>query len=458
MTDDAFSYTPKQQEILRTVLATNARHVLLYGGSRSGKTFLFCAAIATRAILAPGSRHLILRKFAVNAVESIAMDTMPTVFRLIFPDVGVNWIERHNFFEIDTGARKSEIWIGGLDDKVRADKILGKEYSTIYANEASEISYHIHTHLMSRLAQNVRMASEVASAGLTYLPQRYFADLNPTGRRHWTYRLWTDNVEPVTGRSLDARDYAVGQMNPRDNPLLADSYVSTLENLPPEQRRRFLLGEYGADAPNALWQRDMIKYAPKPEEVIPRLKRIAVSIDPAVSTEVGSDETGIVVVGVDEDDRGYVLDDLSGKFAPNDWARRAVLAYAEWNADVIIAESNQGGAMVEQVIRQHKSTFTDAQLSRIPVKLVSAWKGKALRAEPVAALYAGDKVRHLRVLDALEEQMCAFTPDYDRKKTGESPDRLDAMVHGFTHLFPHLSSQRKRDHRRATVVSSTEWM
>jgi phage terminase large subunit-like protein len=121
-----------------------------------------------------------------------------------------------------------------------------------------------------------------------------------------------------------------------------------------------------------------------------------------------------------------VLDDLSGRYAPHEWAAKAIEAYHRHKADRIIAEVNQGGAMVEATIR-----VIDPKVS---FKSVHASRGKVTRAEPVAALYEQKKVHHVGAFPELEDQCCSFCSDFDRAKSGYSPDRLDALVWALTEL------------------------
>lgn len=149
-------------------------------------------------------------------------------------------------------------------------------------------------------------------------------------------------------------------------------------------------------------------------------KRIVVAIDPAGG---GKDETGIVVVGIDYDGIIYVLEDRSGDYTPSEWGAEAREAYLEWEADRIVAEKNYGGNMVKEVIRQAERGES------LPYDSVNAKKGKRLRAEPVAAKYEDDEIKHAGEFPELERQMTSF-------KTGQrdSPDRMDALVYGCTHV------------------------
>jgi len=189
--------------------------------------------------------------------------------------------------------------------------------------------------------------------------------------------------------------------------------------------RQELEAELLDDVPGALWSRDAIEAARV--TAAPDLSRIVVAIDPAVSSGEGADETGIVVAGLAHDGQAYVLDDLSGRMSPRAWALKAIAAYKRFAADRIVAEVNNGGEMVEATLR---SVQSDA-----PFRALRASRGKAVRAEPVAALYEQGRVHHVGGLPALEDQLCAFTADFDRAASGTSPDRLDALVWAVTDLM-----------------------
>lgn len=423
--------TKKQQALLPFLGRQGAKHTLIYGGSRSGKTFLICYAIATRALRADGSRHGIFRKHAVAVKQAVGGDTFPKLMKLAYPEAAYKWYEQDGVFVFSNG---SEVWCAGLDDKERVDKVLGKEFATVYENEASELSYDAHTTLMTRLAQNVE--STVGHPGP--LPLRNFVDLNPTTQSHWTYKLFVQGVEPESKRPVQRDNYRHFVANPADNENnLPPDYLESLKYLPEAKRKRFFLGEFSGDAADALWSRSVIeRLFVLSDSELPDFVRIVVAVDPATSTDPGSDETGIVVCAMDKDGLGYVLEDASGVMKPEEWGKRAVSLYNYYKADVIVAEKNQGGEMVESTIH------AQSQGRWIPVKLVHASRGKVTRAEPISALYARRRVRHVREFTELEDQMCSFTTGFDRSSAGYSPDRLDALVWGFTELFPGLIEER----------------
>ena len=186
--------------------------------------------------------------------------------------------------------------------------------------------------------------------------------------------------------------------------------------------RQELYAEVLSEMEGALWQREVIertriKHAPD-------LNRIVVAIDPAVTAGEDSDETGIVCVGVDDARHGYVLEDATCKGSPDTWARQAIAVYRRYRADRIVAEVNNGGDLVEHTLRMVDMS--------IPYTSVRASRGKAIRAEPVSALYEQDRVHHVGSFAALEDQMCTFIPG---AKNQGSPDRMDALVWALTQLI-----------------------
>jgi phage terminase large subunit-like protein len=153
---------------------------------------------------------------------------------------------------------------------------------------------------------------------------------------------------------------------------------------------------------------------------VPDMQRVVVGIDPAVTHSANSDETGIVVAGRGVDDRFYVLSDKSIKASPDGWMREAIDAFYLYDADKVIAEVNNGGDLVERLLRTIDSN--------VPYKKVTATRGKMVRAEPIAALYEQKRVSHVGNFDILETQMCEYNGE------GKSPDRMDALVWALTEL------------------------
>lgn len=217
------------------------RHICLYGGSRSGKTFLLVLAVVLRALMYPGSRHLIYRLRLKDAIQSIWLETLPRVLSF-FPGIG-RIIQANEARHVMEFANGSEIWVAGVDDVRSEDSVLGKEYATIYHNEASQIPYLTAWKVRTRLAQKVDgcMARE-------------FVDLNPTTRAHWTYKEFVQKVDPVHSKPGDTRpvenpgQFAAIQLNPGGNAVNLDAeYLASLATAPESMRRRFYLGEYADD-------------------------------------------------------------------------------------------------------------------------------------------------------------------------------------------------------------------
>lgn len=412
-----FRLTPKQVEANR-LLGSSAGHILLRGGARSGKTFVITRAIAIRAMKAPGSRHGAFRQRFNHIKNSIVLDTFPKMMKLCFPEVRYTLNKTDWFVEMPG---KSEIWFGGLDDKDRTEKILGQEFATIYENEASQISYASRNKLVTRLAQN------------TGLKLREYADCNPPNMGHWTYQMFGLGLEPTQRTPLtNPANYGTMQINPVDNPNLPPEFLDQLRALPEKDRRRFMDGEFLPMVDGALWTYEMLDGCRVGKADLPEMERVVIAVDPSGCSgpeDTRSDEIGIVAAGKGKDGIAYVLEDVSGRYSPEAWGRKAIEMSRKHRADRIVAEKNYGGAMVEANIRA-----TDPKAS---VKLVTATRGKTVRAEPIAGLYEQGKVKHLLDpsidLTEMEDQMCNFsTAGYQGMK---SPDRADANIWALSELM-----------------------
>ena len=451
-----FKLTPKQQEFQR-VLTSGAKHILGEGGSRSGKTFALTRATVARAVKAPASRHAILRLRFNHLKASVVLDTFPKVMSLAFPTV------RWELNKTDWYAQlwnDSQIWFGGLDDKERTEKILGQEHATLYFNEASQIPWNSRNLALTRLAQRVTQRIEGQPEQL--LPLREYCDCNPPSKRHWLYQVFHLGRDPESGLALpDAADYAHFRMNPEDNQEnTSPEYLQTLKSLPARLQKRFLLGEYAEATPNALFDdMDIDKWRHLGGD-LPDMLRIVVAIDPSGASDSATQEelaehdmVGIVVVGLGTDGNAYLLQDCSVVGGPTVWGKVACDAYDRWDADCFVGEVNYGGGMVEHVVKVRKP--------RALFKMVTASRGKAVRAEPVSALYGEGKVRHVGQFLELEDELCAFsTVGYTGTR---SPNRADALVWGIYELFPALVAEKreKTRHVRAPIrlgSGGSSWM
>lgn len=416
---------------------------MLFGGSRSGKTFLDIRAIAVRALAAPGSRHAALRFRYNHAVQSLAMDTVPKVMRLCFPGIAAKWDRQMGLFRFPN---ESELWLGGLDDKERTEKILGSEFVTIKLNECSQIPWNSVGIVVTRLAQVVNIKVE----GQPERPLRRMMlyDCNPPSKAHWTYRLFVQKVDPDSGMPLtNPTDYESMQINPGDNrDNLPPDYIKTLQGLSARLQKRFLYGEFGDATPNALFTDETIDKWRVLDGELPDMQRIVIGVDPSGSGDTDNadnDAIGIIVVGLGVDGNAYVLEDCTVKAGPAVWGNIATTAYDRHEADVIVAEVNFGGAMVGQVIQ--------AARPRTPFRAVTASRGKVVRAEPFSGLYEQGKIRHVGYMRELEEELAAFsTIGY----TGSgSPNRADALVWALADLFPGLVRTAKRDKKPPASVA-----
>ena len=421
-----FTLTPKQQAA-QSVLAGPATHLMLFGGSRSGKTFLLVRNVVLRSLKAEGSRHAIFRFAFAHCKASIVHETFPAVMTKAFPGV------RYDLNKTDwiaTLPNKSEIWFGGLDDKERTEKILGKEFATIYLNECSQIPQTSRDLAVTRLAQS---CTQTVGGQTAPLQPRMYYDCNPPSKGHWTYRLFVEKRDPETKLPLQRpADYDYFQINPVDNEQnLPAGYLDTLRGLSARLQKRFLRGEFADATPNALFADETIDKWRVIDGKVPDFVRVVVAVDPSGSGDADNadnDAIGIVVAALGTDGNAYLLEDCTVKAGPETWGKVATTAYERHDADVIVGEANYGGDMVRMVVH--------AARPRTPFKKVTASRGKVVRAEPVSALYEQGKVRHVGQFAELEDELSAFsTVGYlgDR-----SPNRADAAIWALSELFPHV--------------------
>lgn len=276
----------------------------------------------------------------------------------------------------------------------RPDRLRGKQHEKLWADELAAWRYP--------------EAWEQATLGLR-LGTNPQAIITTTPRPTKIIKeLMADKNTIVTGGSTyDNRGNLAGAFFSK----IIDKYKDT------RLGRQELLAEVLEDNPGALWKRsniDELRVLKSPE-----LARLVIAIDPSATS--GGDEAGIIAAGVDKDGHGYIIDDLSRQASPDQWAREAIVAYHKHSADRIVAETNQGGEMVELTLRTIDPT--------IPYKGLHASRGKATRAEPIAALYEQGKVHHVGMFAALEDEMCEWTPG------DASPNRMDALVWALTELM-----------------------
>jgi len=393
-----FKKTPKQIEAIN--LIANNTTTLLEGGGRSGKTVIAIRTEIVRALHFPNTWHIALRLRFNHAKNSLWLKTVPDVLRLM----DIRGLARQNnsdyYLAFPNG---SKLLVAGLDDKERVEKILGNEYATIFINEAHQITFESYETVRTRLNPPKG------------IPARCLLDYNPPSKKHWGYGIFHERKFP-DGRPVPDDDYAHILMNPCDNiENISDEYLGQLDQLSGRKRDRFKDGLYGEEE-GSLWKRDWFKYASMPAD----LERVAIGVDPSGS-KTGA-ECGIIAAGK-KAGKYYVIEDYSLQGTPHEWGTEVGFAYDNNKADIVAAEKNYGGEMVE-------STINLSGQKNINVKLVNATRGKAVRAEPISAMYERGDVYHVKQFPTLEDELC--TTKFDDLKA--SPNRLDALVWALTEL------------------------
>lgn len=315
--------------------------------------------------------------------------------------------------------------IATLYDAREPDQLRGPQHDFIWFDELAKYRY-------------ADAVFDMAMFGLRLGPQpRWVITTTPRPIGLIRRLLAQGGVKITRGRSTDN----LGNLSPSYQRNVIDRYKGT------RLGRQELDAEILDDIPGALWSRRSLDEA-RVSAARP-LTRIVVGVDPAASSGETANENGIIVAGIDDKNKAYVLEDWSLRGSPDEWARKAVAAYRKWSADCLVAECNQGGDMVEAVIRS---------VADVPVKLVRASRGKYVRAEPISALYEQGRVHHVGCLPELEDQMISFTPERAADRSdGYSPDRVDALVWAATELFPDITAPEETPRREETHGGGS-WM
>jgi phage terminase large subunit-like protein len=390
------------------------RHCVITGGRGSGKSYGLgssqCFQCNSKTTC---GNTLYLRETLVSAHVSIIPEFWEKIELLGLEN---NFVKTKK--EIIHRFNGSQIYFRGIKSaSKRAEANLKSVHnvSTVIIDEAQEVARDD----FQRIDLSVRSVTE---------HNRIILSLNPTDKEHWIYKDFFES--PGVPEDFNG---IVG-----DTCYIHTTYLDNLDNLPPdflrmaneckerdiEEYNNIWLGLWRGDTEGALWTADMID--PYRVQSIPAdLERVVVAVDPAVTGSKDSDETGIVAVGrkrIKSEMHYFVLDDRSLRASPETWARAVVSAYNTYEADRVVAEVNNGGDLVETMIR--------AVAPRISFRAVRATRGKVLRAEPVAALYERGLVHHVGNFANLEYQM----RNYNGQEKSYSPDRLDALVWGLTAL------------------------
>lgn len=376
-------------------IGSDARYSLFLGGIGAGKTY--AGAIRALRFIRPDSLGLVIAP-SFRMLRDATWRTSLDVWR------GLGVAE-----QILRGDELRVVFANGAEALFRSaedpERLRGPNAAWAWIDEGALCHPDTWPITIGRLRQHGR----VGPCWVTTTPKPANVGHGTKGI-NWTRRVFVTEATDET---------AIHTAKTAENPFLPDAYVRSLNSQYTRRlARQELEAEWLVDQPGALWTRALLE----DRRPAPDLVRVVVAIDPAVSSGEDSDETGIVVAGLGVDGRGYVLADRSCRLSPDGWARRAVAAFDDFRADLVTAEVNNGGDLVEQTVRTVRRS--------IPYRKVSASRGKAVRAQPVAALYEQGKVSHCEVFADLEEQLVTWTPE-----DGTSPDRLDALVWALTELM-----------------------
>jgi hypothetical protein len=391
------------------------RYLGAHGGRGSGKSHHFAERIVDRMIEDPTIRAVCIREVQKSLRES--------AYRLIGDKItalGVADRFRVMHDRIETPQGGVVIFMGMQDHTAESIKSL-EGFRIAWVEEAQTLSEKS----LELLRPTIRAPGS----------QMYFS---------WNPRNCMDAVDKFLRGDDVPKSAAVVQVNYDSNPwfpkeLEAERLLD--HRMRPDRYSHIWLGDYEPQAVGSIWTMRDINEG-RQSEVPNDLSRILVAVDPAVSSHEHSDEHGVMVVAASQSGHGYVLEDGSTRGAPEQWARRAIALYDRYDADGIVIEKNQGGDMCRHVI--------DSVRPGINIIEVHATRGKHVRAEPISALYALGRIHHVGTFPQLESQMCQITAS-GYEGTG-SPDRVDAMVWGFTELFPKLVNKAGEVYRQQAVA------
>lgn len=437
-----FIPNPKQEKLTQLIWQDPiVRNVLAYGPSRSGKSAIITANIINRALAYPGTKHAIFRLTMRSCRSHLFNGTFPDIMKMLYPELWA-WMGKNgkinkaeSWVEFPNG---SKIHFEGLDPN-NIDKVLGAQYATAWVNECNEIQdYEIIQQLASRMADkaplhDLNTGKPVLDHNGDFIMSRplMIFDCNPDVKTDWEYQCFVEKRHPINGKPFKPRSllkWRRVKLPTSENIKNLDlDYIDELEDRydgSPEMESRFLIGDWRDDNPDALFRKGMftIQLPPKNKDGSFVLARIIVAVDPSGNDGNNGDYTGICVVGLGFDGCAYILADASVKGSTDAWSTRVGEMYDTWKADLVVAEKNFGGTMVTNTIQQYRRN--------LPVKLVSATRGKLVRAEPVAMAYHQGKVFHTDSFKELEAQMCAY-----KEGAKKSPDRMDALVWGVSEIL-----------------------
>ncbi len=387
-------------------LLAPARYKGAFGGRGSGKSHFFAERLIEKCVARPGSRFVCVREVQRSLKESVKLLLEDKIETLEAPGF------RAKSESIVTPGDGVILFQGMQDHSAESIKSL-EGFDGAYVEEAQTLT--------GRSLEMLRPTIRKAGSELWF---------------SWNPRSASDAVDAHLRGPTPPPDATVVRVNYSDNPFFPSELEDERKYDEATNRDRYAhiwLGEYEPQAIGAIWDRLTLNQGRRSE--VPLMERIVVAVDPAISAEKGSNEHGIIVAGLGDDTRGYVLDDATTEGGPEQWATRTVSKYDEYEADAVVIEINQGGDMVGHTL---KTVRPD-----LPIIEVRASRGKHVRAEPIAALYKQGRISHVGAYPLLEDQMCLMTA---AGFEGEgSPDRCDALVWAFSQLFPRLTRRPKKE-------------
>ena len=395
-----------------------SRYKALYGGRASAKSHFFAECMIANAAMNTGFRGLCVREVQKSLKES-AKRLLEDKINVM--GYGARFNVKHDEIATPGGG---VISFTGMNQQNSESVKSYENYSVCWVEEASVFS--------ARSLELIRPTIRAPGSELWF---------------SWNPHHASDPVDKFF-RGLSPPDNSiVRKVTYENNEYLPHEMVEEMQmdrKNSPDRFAHIWLGEYAPQAVGAIW--NMANIHENRRHEIPPLKRILVSVDPAISNTDHSDEHGIIAGGVGEDGRGYIIDDVSIHGSPQQWAERAVATYDKYDADAIVVERNQGGDMVRHTL----------QTVRPSIKIIDvvATRGKHVRAEPISAMYAINQVSHVGSFPELESQMCQMTAG--GYEGNGSPDRCDAMVWLLTELFPSII--RKSAKKQHNKPRSGGWM
>ncbi len=376
------------------------RYKAAYGGRGSGKSHFFAEEAVKLCVRSPGTRLVCVREVQKSLRESVKLLVEDKIEAL---GVGPMFGPMHD--RIDTPGGGVMLFQGMQEHTKESIKSL-EGFDVAYVEEAQTMT----AGSLEMLRPTIRKPGS----------ELWFS---------WNPRHASDPVDAFFRGMETPPDAALVRSNYDDNPFFPDVLEDERAFDERATRHRYghiWLGEYEPAAIGAIWTRLTLHQGRVAEA--PIMERIVVAVDPAVSSEEGSNEHGIVAAGIGSDGRGYTLADVTTRGGPQQWAERAIATYDRYEADAVVIEINQGGDMVRHTLQTVRPG--------LPIVEVRATRGKHVRAEPIAALYTMGRVSHVGAFPELEDQMCLMTAGGFE---GEgSPDRVDALVWAYTELFPSI--------------------